>query len=272
MQLQVLGVGNAFSARRYNTSFLIRSHRLYLVDGPQALFRILWEREVEPEEIDAVVVTHVHGDHTSGLETLLLWKRYVQKHRLDLYTSRRVYKELEERFFPRFQETFSDDYTQIVSTRLEDYANFVELKENVPNPLDGELAVEIRHNWHPTPTLGLKFISGEGSIGIGGDTCYRPSLLDRLLELGQLDRARYEKLAGTWLWESDLIYHEANRREPTPHTLERDLLALPPQVRRKVRLVHLPDDFEEGPLPLARQGETVTFPEKGVPRIELPPT
>jgi ribonuclease BN (tRNA processing enzyme) len=263
MHIEVLGVGNAFTAMFYNTSFLVRSQRLYLIDCPQSLFRLLRERGVPLPEVNHVIVTHIHGDHTAGLETLLLWKKYAERRRVAIFTSSLVWRELRERFFPRFSTTFAPGYARLVETRFEDYAEFRELREETVNWLDEELRLEIRHNWHPTPTLGLKLQSPWGSVGISGDTCYRPSLLRKLVEEGKLDSERYRRLAGDWLWEADLIYHEADRHEPSPHTLEKDLLGLPSEIVRKIRLIHYPDDFAEGPVPLAREGEKARFSERG---------
>jgi ribonuclease BN (tRNA processing enzyme) len=270
MELEVLGVGNAFTSRYYNTSFLIRSNQLVLLDCPQALFRLLRERGIDPGSIDRVIVTHIHGDHTSGLETLLLWKRWVARSRLTVYTTKRVWDELKERFFPGFSATFTRDLERIVETELEDYADFSELKEDRDNLVADGLKVEFRYNWHPTPTLGLKLISPEGVVGISGDTCYRPTLLRRLLEHGVIDADRYQKLAGNWLWESDVIYHEVERGEAGAHTSEVELLSLPPDVRRKIRLIHLADDFDDGELPLAREGERVSFTAGGEAVVRVP--
>ncbi|MFB3905405.1 MAG: MBL fold metallo-hydrolase [Acidobacteriota bacterium] len=270
MELEVLGVGNAFTSRYYNTSFLIRSNQLILVDCPQALFRLLRERGVDPSAIDRVIITHIHGDHTSGLETLLLWKRWVARTKLTLYTARAVWEQLKERFFPGFSATFAPNLEQIVETQLEEYADFSELKEGRENPIAQGLKLDFRYNWHPTPTLGLKLISSHGIIGISGDTCYRPSLLQRLLEHGVIDDKRYRKLAGDWLWQSDVIYHEVERGETGAHTSEAELLALPPEVRKKIRLIHLADDFEHSQFPLAREGEKVSFNDKGGVKLSLP--
>ncbi|RPI26301.1 MAG: MBL fold metallo-hydrolase [Acidobacteria bacterium] len=259
MEIQVLGVGNAFTSRYYNTSFLIRSEQLLLIDCPQALFRLLREIGVDPRLIDRVLVTHIHGDHTSGLETLLLWKKYVARSKLTICTGRRVWEEIKTRFFPSFSATFTPDLEDIQETALEDYADFCELEEDRENQLIDGLKVAFRYNWHPTPTLGLKLISPHGTVGISGDTCYRPALLKRLLERGTLNAGRYQKLAGDWLWKSDVIYHEVERGEAGAHTAEAELLALPADIRARIRLIHLADDFEESPLALARQGEILRF-------------
>jgi ribonuclease BN (tRNA processing enzyme) len=270
MELEVLGVGNAFTSRHYNTSFLIRSDPLVLLDCPQALFRLLRERRVDPGSIDRVIVTHIHGDHTSGLETLLLWKRWVAQTKMTVYTTRRVWDELKGRFFPGFSATFTSDLERIIETRLEDYADFSDLKEDQENLISNGLKVELRYNWHPTPTLGLKLIFPDGVVGVSGDTCYRPALLRRLLDRGAIDANQYEKLAGNWLWQSDVIYHEAERGEAGAHTSEADLLALAPEVRRKIRLIHLADDFDGSELPLAREGERVSFTRDGEVKIDPP--
>lgn len=270
MELQVLGIGNAFTSRYYNTSFLVRSQRLYLIDGPQALLRLLRERGIDPASINDIIISHVHGDHTSGFETLILWKKYIQRSRPTLYTSAKVYAELRDKFFLSFAQTFTRDLQEIVPARFDDYVDFAELREDGRTRLDEELEVEIRHNWHPTPTLGLKLLGPLGSIGISGDNCYRPELLEALRQKGILDEARYEKLAGNWLWRADLIYHEVERRGPTSHTLEKDLLALPKAVQKKIRLVHISDDFTEAQLTVAGEGETVTFTAPGRLNIRLP--
>ena len=263
MELEILGIGNAFSAVHYQTSFLIRAERTYLVDGPQALFRLLLERGVPRSTIDDVIVTHIHGDHVSGLETLLLWKRYFENKKVRLHTSEAVYAKLQSCFFTSFSQGFSRNLREIESRRFEDYIEFQELHDDRRNELEGDLAVEIRHNWHPTPTLGLKVSSRNRTVAISGDTCYRPTLLKELHSLGLLSDSRYRKLSGDWLWEADVIYHEADANPDGPHTFEGDLLALPHETRRKIRLVHIPDDFKAQGLPVAIEGEKLIISEDG---------
>jgi ribonuclease BN (tRNA processing enzyme) len=270
MRIQVLGVGNAFASRYYNTSFLVESERRHLVDCPPCVLRLLSERGIDPAAIDDVIVTHIHGDHVAGLETLLLWKKYVQRRRVRVWTSAAVSRGLRDKIFPSFADTFTADLEEIVQTDFSDYAEVHELHPNAQTRLDKGFAVEFRENWHPTPTLGLRLVSDRGAVGISGDTCYRPSLLRTLREKGIIDAGRYEKLAGNWLWNCDLIYHEVERGHAGPHTAEKDLLALPPDVRRKIRLIHLSDGFVERELPAAQEGETVSFDAPGRVVIHAP--
>ena len=257
VEIEVLGIGDAFTSRHYNTSFLVRAQRLYLVDAPQALFRLLRERDIDPAAVDNVIITHIHGDHSSGLQTLLLWKKYVQGMVVTLHTSRPVYEQLRDRFFPAFADAFTEDLLGTTTSRFEDYVNFAELRCDSATSLETGLDVEIRENWHPIPTLGLKFRGPRRAVAISGDTCYRPLLLRQLLDGGKISADCFERLAGDWLWDADVIYHEVSRDEPTLHTLERDLLALPEGIRRKIRLVHVADDFVEQDLAVGREGEVV---------------
>jgi len=270
MRLQVLGIGNAFSSIHYNTSFLLEGKKRYLIDCPPALFRLLAERGIDPAEVNDAIITHVHGDHTAGLETLILWKKYVQRTKLRVWTSAPVYAELKTRFFPGFSQTFTPDLHRIREAEFEEYVDFSELSTDHPNRLEEDLDVEIRYNWHPTATLGLRISGSPGRISISGDNCYNPALLAELLENRILSRDGYEKLAGDWLWQADLIYHEVERGHAGLHTSEEQLLSLPDSVRAKLRLVHISDDFTEGPLPVAREGEVVTFSQAGATVISRP--
>jgi hypothetical protein len=263
MKIQVLGVGDAFTSKYYNTSFLVQSERLFLLDCPPGLLRLLAARQIDPFSINDVVLTHIHGDHSAGLETLLLWKKYVQRTRVRLWTSALVYREVREKLFPSFADTFVPAMDRIVRTDLNDYAEFRELREGEKNRLDERFEVDLRYNWHPTPTLGLRLISPLGTIGISGDTCYDLQLLDALLEKGAIDAERYRKLTGDWLWHCDLIYHEVARGLAGPHTSEAALLSLPPETRRKIRLIHVADNFTEGEIPMAREGEVASFTAPG---------
>jgi ribonuclease BN (tRNA processing enzyme) len=210
-----------------------------------------------------VIVTHIHGDHVSGLETLLLWKKYFEKKKVRLHTSMSVFKALKESFFSSFSQGFSSDLQGITQKHFEDYVDFLELGEDQVNELEPGLTLEIRHNWHPTPTLGLRLAYRDRRISISGDTCYRPDLLQGLRTQGKLSKTRYERLCGPWLWDADVIYHEADGSPDGPHTFIGDLLNLPAETREKIRLVHVPDEFETDVLPIAKEGEKISISGEG---------
>ncbi len=74
MRLQVLGCGDAFgSGGRFNTCFHVCAPRgCFLVDcGASALIAIR-RFGIDPNGIDTVFLTHLHGDHFGGLPWLIL--------------------------------------------------------------------------------------------------------------------------------------------------------------------------------------------------------
>lgn len=72
MRLKVLGCGEAFNAGgRLHTSFLVEwdGFRLLMDCGPSVLVG-LRRHDIDPMSIDAVAISHLHGDHFGGLPFL----------------------------------------------------------------------------------------------------------------------------------------------------------------------------------------------------------
>ena len=74
MRLTVIGSGDAFgSGGRLNTCFLIETDtRKVLLDCGASSLVALKAREIDPNTIDGVFLSHLHGDHFGGLPFLLL--------------------------------------------------------------------------------------------------------------------------------------------------------------------------------------------------------
>ena len=74
MQLDVIGCGDAYDSGRTNASILVSENRFnLLVDCGPTVPRALFARELSPEFIDAIYITHSHPDHCLGLTALLNW-------------------------------------------------------------------------------------------------------------------------------------------------------------------------------------------------------
>ncbi len=74
MQLRFLGSGDAFgSGGRYHTCFLVTaSATRFLIDCGASSLIALKRFEVDPNSIDIILVSHLHGDHFGGLPFFLL--------------------------------------------------------------------------------------------------------------------------------------------------------------------------------------------------------
>lgn len=65
-----LGSGNAFAQGRYWSSFLLNGR--YLFEASPVVLPHLKQSGVPPEDVEAVFISHFHGDHFFGLPFLLL--------------------------------------------------------------------------------------------------------------------------------------------------------------------------------------------------------
>lgn len=70
LDILCLGSGNAFAAGRYWSSFLVNGR--YLFDASPITLPHLKRCEAPSEDIEAIFISHFHGDHYFGLPFLLL--------------------------------------------------------------------------------------------------------------------------------------------------------------------------------------------------------
>lgn len=78
MRLTILGCGDAFgSGGRFNTCFHLETgDTRVLVDCGASAMIAMNRFGIDPESVDAVILSHLHGDHFGGLPFLLLHQQY----------------------------------------------------------------------------------------------------------------------------------------------------------------------------------------------------
>jgi ribonuclease BN (tRNA processing enzyme) len=108
MRLTVIGSGDAFgSGGRFNTCFLLETAKaVLLVDCGASSLVALKARAIDPNDIDGIVLSHLHGDHFGAIPFLLLDAQFLAQRQQPLLiagppgTRARLDAALEV-FFPR---------------------------------------------------------------------------------------------------------------------------------------------------------------------------
>jgi ribonuclease BN (tRNA processing enzyme) len=175
MQLQVLGCGDAFgSGGRFHTCFHVSAHSAnFLVDCGASSLIALRRFGVDPNTIQTVLISHLHGDHFGGLPFLLLDAQFVSKRRAPLTIagpptlSARLHA-LRETMFPG--STDADPGFQL---------DIVELESQVTAHMNG-VSVTPYPVRHPSgaPSYAIRRQIEHQTICYSGDTEWVPALVD----------------------------------------------------------------------------------------------
>src|SRR2546429_2859649 len=81
MRLTIVGSGDAFgSGGRFNACFFLEPAKgTLLVDFGASSLVALKARGLDPDRIDGIVLSHLHGDHFGGLPFLLLDAQFLSR-------------------------------------------------------------------------------------------------------------------------------------------------------------------------------------------------
>ncbi len=230
MRVLILGASDAFTRLGFGSSALIEGSDGYLLlDCPDPIHRALHEAtalagwRATADDIDDILLTHLHGDHCNGLESFGFARMILRGRKADapvprVFLNRAAAARLWERLAPAME-------MQRWLDRPATLADYFALQ-----PLDPESEVEIaglrvrsRMTGHPVPTSGFLIGDGSWTLGWSADTPF--------------DRAHVD-----WLLEADLVVHETS---PGPvHAPIEALKELPDDARARLRLIHMPDDFD----------------------------
>lgn len=225
MKLYPLGVGDAFARRYFSTSLALQAEgRWLLIDCPHPIRRMMHDAAtaLDVGDIDAVVLTHLHGDHVSGLEGLAFYNLFKKKRRTVLLCHPDVRADLwEGHLAVAMRDLMMPDGTPVPPLSFEDYFDWRPITPETMVQM-GPFAVECRLVQHHIPTTAVRITAGGHSMAYSADTRFDPGLIE-------------------WLAEAELVVHETN---VAPHTPYADLMTLPAELRARMRLVQYADEFD----------------------------
>jgi ribonuclease BN (tRNA processing enzyme) len=174
MRLTIVGSGDAFgSGGRSNTCFWLETAKGTLsIDFGASALPALKARQLDPNAIDAIVLSHLHGDHFGGLPFLLLDYQFLARRERPLTiagppgTRARLDAALEV-FFPKAG-----------GTKWRFAWNVVEIAPGVASDLLGHslLSAEVIHQ-SGAPSTALRLSDGEKTFAYSGDTEWTDALL-----------------------------------------------------------------------------------------------
>ncbi|NQU42257.1 ribonuclease Z, partial [bacterium] len=204
LRILPLGIGDAFSSVDYHTALLVMSGKTTcLVDCPDPIQRILRERTsclgkiLGPGDIDHILLTHLHGDHSNGLEAFLFQRHFVlQAPPVSIHSIPEVGERLwEEKLAVSMEKTeMSEVGLEEVFSRETFYSLRIVPQER--SFLIGDLCFEIRRTIHSVPTFGFR-------VGVDGVQGGRPLFgysCDTIYDPGHIE----------FLSPADLIFHECS--------------------------------------------------------------
>lgn len=243
MQILPLGVGDAFTAKYYSVATAVQAEGQWLlIDCPHPIRKMMAEAcatagvSLDVPDLSGLILTHLHGDHVSGLEGLAFFNHFVCRRPLSLLAHPEVAGPLWSGHLAASMTCLigAHDHEPMPPKGFADYFEHTPLHEETAAHF-GPFFIECRRTIHHIPTFAVRITAGGRCLGLSADTAFDPGLIE-------------------WLSKADLIVHETNYGAHTPYE---KLAALPETVRSKMRLHHYPDDFDvEGSvIECLRQGE-----------------
>lgn len=242
-----LGVGDAFSAVHHPTCMLVSRYQtpawddeLVLIDCPQSIRKMMREADdgrfhgLDLHRIHTLILTHLHTDHASGLETLAAFFKIAVGRKLRLVALPEVLDGV-----PRFLEAIKSLGT------MEDLFDVVPVTEKDKIELfpprggfnDG-MVLRVRKTKHPIATSAVRIWDQGRQLAYSCDTSFDERLW-------------------SWLWNgprrgssapANLVIHEVGHGIHTNldslgRGLRADSLDSFLEPGSKLRLIHYPDDM-----------------------------
>lgn len=240
--LHLLGVGNSESLVHWNTNLLLTSDNSHLlIDCGFSIKYALHDHGLDSSQVDAVYITHLHGDHVHGLERLGFESRYVHGNRIRLILEPSLEKPLWDHCLKGTMGHSSSG-----ENRLTDFFD-IEIVENNRFQF-GHCSIE---------TFATPHTDGKDSFGV---------LID-----GRVAFTSDSNVMPRWTMNTpELILHDFTIQEGNPaHANHSTMLeAYPEHVRSRILLTHYDDEalplqelLSEQFMGLAAQGSRIVLDE-----------
>lgn len=241
MIITMIGTGNAFAKQYFNNNALIQQNNFQLlVDCGITLPYALHKQGHSFNQLDGVLISHIHSDHVGGLESYAFQMMFKYKRKPTLYIAESLIQ-------PLWETSLKGGLSQGDLNRIEDFFHVVPLIPGQTYELASELSVKL---------IQTKHIANKDSYSIlfndhffySADMTFNPQLLHELMDSGV-----------------ELFYHDCQLESPgVVHTSLEELLTLPADLQQKIKLMHYGDTIgnyigKTGLMEIIEQGKPSTI-------------
>jgi hydroxyacylglutathione hydrolase len=225
LHIQMIGTGSAFAKKYYNTNALINCGNFkLLIDCGFTASRSLYELGITPDQLDGILVTHIHADHVGGLEEMAFRLLYIYRKRIKLYVPSKVAETLWEHTLKGALENRQEHLLG-----LADYFDIIVLNEGVKYMLHDGLSIEVIQTLHIPAKPNYSLFINELLFYSADIQFNRELLIDEVLGRRKCS----------------YILHDCQLNGPAiVHTSLKQMLTLPAEAQSKTYLMHYDDDME----------------------------
>ena len=218
----VLGSSHGFDPAGKTSGYVLWINRRgIMIDPPPNSSSVLQDNSIAPSLIDGVIVTHCHADHDAGT-----FQKILQEGKVTLMTTPTIFGCFVRKYsaLSGLEESFINQVLQFRPVRVGE-----------PVKIRGG-HLSFFYSLHSIPCVGFEAFFGGKSIVFSADHMNDPKRVQQLCADKVLSEGRRDHLLA-FPWHHDLILHEAG--VPPIHTPMDTLAALPEEVKRKLKVVHV---------------------------------
>ena len=270
IKLTFLGTGSAFAKKNYQTNMLVENgSESLLIDCGSTAFRSLSEMKKNPANIQNIFISHLHADHTGGLEEAAFMHYFAfrpMKHkRIAELSSRSITgDDITER--SALEKTLPNDFKPTIISTINVLNNLWD------NSLKGGLnsiqyQLTLMEDYFKTEALvhndrkhasfskcGLRFelirtdhiyIEKKFDVPSYGVIIENPETGKQVLYTGD---TKFDYDTFQWPFKNcNTIFHDCQLfdQPATVHATYNELKGLPPEIKAKMWLMHYEDTFEQ---------------------------
>jgi ribonuclease BN (tRNA processing enzyme) len=246
VRFNFLGVGSAFSKKYGNTSALVTvengdATKRILIDCGRTTPNDLVDAGYTWEDIDAIFITHLHGDHVFGLEEAGFMGRYVfEKKPHIIFPDPKLKTDLWDKVLKGTM--MNGDLDKMMT--FEDYFTYECVDKEEQHFFFNDVMFSVYPTIHIKNKKSFGLIIGEYDYVIyTADSLLNKDLMTISVEDG-----------------CQIIFHDCQfaHNEGRVHASLRDLMELERNVRERISIMHYGDNLEEYYLDIKESGLRIT--------------